>query len=152
MFEQLLPFTSVINVWKHKRRICNLILGLEGLICFAGFFNFSVSEVIKDILYIYIVSFNYFSALISSTKFYVDNGSSVVFSNKTLKWTYKYLIFAVDGGTPKRGGSIPLSITFDVSCVSTGGVVVNPVSGEVFFRAPGLTGSIYRKCYKFVPA
>ena len=23
---------SVINVWKHKRRICNLILGLKGLI------------------------------------------------------------------------------------------------------------------------
>ena len=22
---------SVINVWKHKRRICNLILGLKGL-------------------------------------------------------------------------------------------------------------------------
>ena len=31
-FYPLLPFTSVINVWKHKRRICNLILGLKGLI------------------------------------------------------------------------------------------------------------------------
>ena len=32
IFEQLLPTTSVRNVWKHKRRICNLILGLKGLI------------------------------------------------------------------------------------------------------------------------
>ena len=33
MFYQLLPTTSVRNVWKHKRRICNLILGLKGVIC-----------------------------------------------------------------------------------------------------------------------
>ena len=31
IFEQLLPTTSVTNVWKHKRRICNLILGLKGV-------------------------------------------------------------------------------------------------------------------------
>ena len=28
---QLLPTTSVRNVWKHKRRICNLTPGLKGL-------------------------------------------------------------------------------------------------------------------------
>ena len=62
-----------------------------------------------------------------------------------MKWTYKYLIFAVDGGSPKRGDSIPLNITFDATCEATGAVVADPVTGEVFFRAPGLTGSKYRK-------
>ncbi|XP_074619052.1 uncharacterized protein LOC141877910 isoform X2 [Acropora palmata] len=80
---------------------------------------------------------------ISATKFYVENGSKVVWSNKTVKWTYKYQIFAVDGGTPKRGDSVPLTITFDVSCESTGAIVADAHSGDVFFRAPGLTGSIY---------
>ena len=51
----------------------------------------------------------------------------------------------MDGGSPKRGDSIPLTITFDVSCESTGAVVADPQTGQVFFRAPGLTGSIYRK-------
>lgn len=69
----------------------------------------------------------------------------MVWSNRTIKWTNKYLIFAVDGGSPKRGDSIPVTITFDVTCVSTGAIVADPQSGEVFFRAPGLTGSIYRK-------
>ena len=85
------------------------------------------------------------SPTINSTKFYVQNGSEVVWSNKTVKWTYKYLIFAVDGGAPKRGDSISVTITFDVSCESTGAIVADPVTGDVFFRAPGLTGSIYRK-------
>ena len=31
MITQVLSFTSVRNVWKYKRRICNLILGLKGL-------------------------------------------------------------------------------------------------------------------------
>ena len=31
-FNSFLATTSVRNVWKHKRRICNLILGLKGLI------------------------------------------------------------------------------------------------------------------------
>ena len=74
----------------------------------------------------------------------MENGSKVVWSNKTVKWTYKYQIFAVDGGTPKRGDSVPLTITFDVSCESTGAIVADAHSGDVFFRAPGLTGSIYR--------
>ena len=51
----------------------------------------------------------------------------------------------MDGGSPKRYDSIPVTITFDVTCVSTGAIVADPQSGEVFFRAPGLTGSIYRK-------
>ncbi|CAH3017812.1 unnamed protein product [Porites evermanni] len=80
---------------------------------------------------------------INSRKFYVQNGSEVVWSNKTVKWTYKYLIFAVDGGSPKRGDSISVTITFDVSCESTGAIVADAVTGDVFFRAPGLTGSIY---------
>lgn len=82
---------------------------------------------------------------INSTKFYVQNGTEVVFSNKTVKWTYKYFIFAVDSGSPKRGDRIPLTITFDVSCETTGAVVAHAITGEVFFRAPGLTGSEYRK-------
>ena len=82
---------------------------------------------------------------ITATKFYVKNGTEVVWSNKTVKWTYKYYIFAVDGGSPKRGDRIPLNITFDATCEKTGAVVANPLTGEVFFRAPGLTGSIYRK-------
>ena len=85
------------------------------------------------------------SPTINVTKFYVKNGTEVVWSNKTVKWTYKYEIFAVDGGSPKRGDSIPLTITFDASCESTGAVVADPQTGQVFFRAPGLTGSIYRK-------
>ena len=75
----------------------------------------------------------------------MQNGSRMDWNNKTVKWTYKYLIFAVDGGSPKRGDSIPLNITFDVSCNSTGAIVADPLTGEVFFRAPGFTGSIYRK-------
>ena len=62
-----------------------------------------------------------------------------------MKWTYKYFIFAVDGGSPKRGDRIPLNITFDATCEVTGAVVADPGTGEVFFRAPGLTGSEYRK-------
>ena len=31
IFEQLLHTISVRNVWKHKRRICNLTPGLKGL-------------------------------------------------------------------------------------------------------------------------
>jgi len=69
----------------------------------------------------------------------------VVFSNKTVKWTYRYYIFAVDSGTPKRGDRIAVTITFDVSCETTGAVVPDAITGEVFFRAPGLTGSKYRK-------
>lgn len=80
---------------------------------------------------------------IKATKFYVENGSKVVWSNKTIKWTYKYQIFAVDGGSPKRGDSIPLTITFDASCETTGAIVADAQTGDVFFRAPGLTGSIY---------
>ena len=82
---------------------------------------------------------------INSTKFYVQNGTEVVFSNRTVKWTYKYYIFAVDGGSPKRGDRISVTITFDASCESTGAVVPDAITGEVFFRAPGLTGSEYRK-------
>jgi len=80
---------------------------------------------------------------INSTKFYVQNGTEVVFSNKTVKWTYKYYIFAVDGGSPKRGDRISVTITFDASCESTGAVVPDAITGDVFFRAPGLTGSEY---------
>ena len=31
IFKQLLPTTSVRNVWKHKRIICNLVPGPKGL-------------------------------------------------------------------------------------------------------------------------
>lgn len=55
----------------------------------------------------------------------------------------------MDGGSPKRGDSIPLTITFDVSCESTGAIVADPLTGDVYFRAPGLTGSIYRKDIPF---
>ena len=94
---------------------------------------------------LFFVFYFFNSPTINSTKFYVQNGSEVVWSNRTIKWTYKYLIFAVDGGSPKRGDSISVTITFDVSCESTGAIVADPVTGDVFFRAPGLTGSIYRK-------
>ncbi|KAK2566477.1 Cartilage oligomeric matrix protein [Acropora cervicornis] len=63
--------------------------------------------------------------------------------NKTAEWSYHYYIFAVDGGTPKRGDRIPLAITFNATCQETGEIVVNETSGEVFFRAPGMTGSEY---------
>ena len=69
----------------------------------------------------------------------------MVFSNKTVKWTYKYYIFAVDGGSPKRGDRVSVTITFDASCESTGAVVADAITGDVFFRAAGLTGSEYRK-------
>ena len=62
-----------------------------------------------------------------------------------MEWTYKYYIFAVDGGTPKRGDRIPLTITFNATCQESGGIFVNATSGEVFFRAPGMTGSEYRE-------
>ena len=82
---------------------------------------------------------------INSTKFSVLNGTEVVFSNETVKWTYKYYIFAVDGGSPKRGDRIAVNITFDASCETTGAIVPDAITGEVFFRAPGLTSSEYRK-------
>ena len=75
----------------------------------------------------------------------MKNGSDFVWSNKTANWTYHYYIFAVDGGTPKRGDRIPLAITFNATCQETGEIFVNETSGEVFFRAPGMTGSEYRK-------
>jgi len=77
--------------------------------------------------------------------FAIKNGTDFVWSNKTVEWTYKYYIFAVDGGTPKRGDRIPLTITFNATCQETGGIFVNATSGEVFFRAPGMTGSEYRE-------
>lgn len=81
--------------------------------------------------------------LIEATRFAVKNGSEFIWSNKTIEWTYKYFIFAVDGGNPKRGDRIPLTITFNATCQETGGIFVNATSGKVFFRAPGMTGSEY---------
>ena len=98
-----------------------------------------------SVVVLFFVVYFFNSPTINSRKFYVQNGSEVVWSDKTVKWTYKYLIFAVDGGSPKRGDNISVTITFDVSCESTGAIVADPVTGDVFFRAPGLTGSIYRK-------
>ena len=54
----------------------------------------------------------------------------------------------MDGGTPKRGDRIPLTITFNATCQESGGIFVNATSGAVFFRAPGMTGSEYRECVK----
>ena len=51
----------------------------------------------------------------------------------------------MDGGTPRRGDRIPLTISFNATCQESGGIFVNETSGEVFFRAPGLTVSEYRK-------
>ncbi|XP_068721591.1 uncharacterized protein [Montipora capricornis] len=80
---------------------------------------------------------------IEARRYAVRNGSDFVWSNKTTDWTYHYYIFAVDGGTPKRGDRIPLTITFNATCQETGEIFVNETSGEVFFRAPGMTGSEY---------
>ena len=85
------------------------------------------------------------SPLIESKMFKVNNGSEIVWSNKTIEWTYKYYVFAVDGGSPKRGDRIPLTISFNATCVKTAKIVVNETSGEVFFRVPTMTGSEYRK-------
>ncbi|XP_074618758.1 uncharacterized protein LOC141877629 isoform X2 [Acropora palmata] len=81
--------------------------------------------------------------IITAKRYAVKNGSDFVWSNKTAEWSYHYYIFAVDGGTPKRGDRIPLAITFNATCQETGEIVVNETSGEVFFRAPGMTGSEY---------
>ena len=51
----------------------------------------------------------------------------------------------MDGGKPKRGDRIPLTISFNATCQESGEIFVNETSGEVFFRAPGLTVSEYRK-------
>ena len=51
----------------------------------------------------------------------------------------------MDGGTPKRGDRIPLTISFNATCQERGGIFVNESSGEVFFKAPGMTGSEYRE-------
>ncbi|XP_078366394.1 uncharacterized protein LOC144650562 [Oculina patagonica] len=80
---------------------------------------------------------------IEATLYAIKNGTEYIWSNKTVEWTYKYYIFAVDGGTPKRGDRIPLTITFNATCQDSGGIFVNATSGEVFFRAPGMTGSEY---------
>ena len=82
---------------------------------------------------------------IDATLYAIKNGTEFIWSNKTVEWTYKYFIFAVDGGTPKRGDRIPLTITFNATCQESGGIVVNATSGEVSFRAPGMTGSEYRE-------
>jgi len=80
---------------------------------------------------------------IEATRYAVKNGTEFIWSNKTIEWTYQYYIFAVDGGTPKRGDRIPLTISFNATCQESGGIFVNETSGEVFFRAPGMTGSEY---------
>lgn len=85
------------------------------------------------------------SPRIEATKYAIRNGTEFIWSNKTIEWTYQYFIFAVDDGTPKRGDRIPLTISFNATCQESGGIFVNGTSGEVFFRAPGLTVSEYRK-------
>jgi hypothetical protein len=57
-----------------------------------------------------------------------------------------YYIFAVDNGSPKRGDRIPMTIKFNATCQEFADITVNPTTGEVFFRAPGMTVSEYRKC------
>lgn len=95
-----------------------------------------------DLLFVFLISQR---PRVEATRFAIKNGSAYIWSNKTIEWTYKYFIFAVDGGTPKRGDRIPLTITFNATCQETGGIFVNATSGQVFFRAPGMTGSEYRE-------
>ena len=91
----------------------------------------------------------FLSPLIEATRFATKNGTEFIWSNKTIEWTYQYYIFAVDGGTPKRGDRIPLTISFNATCQERGGIFVDERSGEVFFRAPGMTGSEYRELINF---
>ncbi|XP_031564283.1 uncharacterized protein LOC116299704 isoform X2 [Actinia tenebrosa] len=77
--------------------------------------------------------------------YYVQNGTATVWSNTTVEWKRMYYIFAVDNGTPKRGDRIPMTIKFNATCQEFADITVNPSSGEVFFRAPGMTVSEYPK-------
>nr|AXL14330.1 mega-thrombospondin [Nematostella vectensis] len=82
---------------------------------------------------------------IVSKKYYMNNYTEIVWSNTTTQWEQTYYIFAIDGGAPRRGDKIPLTITFNATCHETAGIFVNAGSGEVFFRAPSMTNSEYPK-------
>lgn len=77
--------------------------------------------------------------------FKVANGTGTVWSNTTVDWTRKYYVFAVDGGTPKRGDRVSVTVKFNATCEEFAEIFANETTGEVFFRAPGMTVSEYRK-------
>ena len=89
--------------------------------------------------------FGLFSPEIEATKYAIKNFTEYVWNNKTVAWTYKLYVYAIDGGIPRRGDRIPLTISFNATCQEAAEIFVNEKTGEVFFRAPGFTNSEYRK-------
>lgn len=71
-----------------------------------------------------------------------ENVTALQWKNKTVAWTWKVNIFAVDNGNPKRGDFIPFTVTFSSTCLDKAKVTVD-TSGNVFFTAPGYTISVY---------
>lgn len=81
----------------------------------------------------------------SRTRYDTKNFTQVVWVNTTTETEWSYRIYAVDNGNPRRGDFIPVNVTINATCTSHANFVVNDSSGEVFLRAPTLTGSKYRK-------
>lgn len=79
----------------------------------------------------------------SRTPYDTKNGTEVVWVNKTVQVQWIYRIYAVDNGNPRRGDFIPVNITINSTCASEANFVINDTTGNVFLRAPKLTG--YRK-------
>ncbi|CAB3979783.1 cartilage oligomeric matrix -like [Paramuricea clavata] len=80
---------------------------------------------------------------VSRTRYYTNNFTEVVWVNKTIETRWTYRIYAVDNGNPRRGDFIPVNVTVNATCTSHANFVINNITGEVFLRAPTLTGSEY---------
>ncbi|XP_028399982.1 uncharacterized protein LOC114523303 [Dendronephthya gigantea] len=80
---------------------------------------------------------------VSRIRYHTRNFTEVIWVNTTTETEWTYKIYAVDNGNPRRGDFIPVNVTINATCTSHANFVVNNTSGEVFLRAPNLTGSIY---------
>ena len=81
----------------------------------------------------------------SRTRYDTKNFTEVVWVNETVETKWVYRIYAVDNGSPRRGDFILVNVTINSTCTSHANFVINDTTGEVFLRAPTLTGSKYRK-------
>jgi hypothetical protein len=82
---------------------------------------------------------------VSRTSYDTKNFTQIVWVNKTITTRWTYRIYAIDNGNPRRGDFIPVNVTISATCTSHANFVINNITGEVFLRAPSLTGSKYRK-------
>ena len=56
-----------------------------------------------------------------------------------MEWTITVNLYAIDGGSPKRGDFFSISMSYSPSCDIKGQIVVNKTSGQVNFVAPAMS-------------